>query len=136
MDLFKKKKSEGQEEKKSERQEEKSQIVEEEVKTEKQEEEIFNDVDASEILHYLKEFLRLLQKLDKQKEILEKHVHQLQQKIDEVDNLISKLEDQKRSLYGDLEKKRDQISKINETKMLLQKVTSENSTSLEMMPQN
>jgi len=89
---------------------------------EKQGVEAREDINVFEILDdlrsRLKEFSGVLPKLDEKKELLEKHVHQEQEKVAEIESLIPKLEKKKKNLQEDMKRKQEEISRIDEIKLI------------------
>ncbi len=136
MNLFKKKKTEVVEEsKKPEKEEimlEKNPTIEKENILD--EEEPTKDIDPSEILNYLKQFSRLLPKLEEKREYSKKRIHQIEDKISEVEDLIQKLEEKKDNLHDEIRHVEEEAAKIDEIRSILQGIMGEKEAALTAVP--
>ena len=88
------------------------------------------ELDPSQVLNHLKDFSKILPRLDYKREHSEKRIHQTEQKISEVEDLIMKLEEKKANMKNEIEQTQRDISKIDEIRHILQRVAGEKADSL------
>ena len=89
---------------------------------ENEEANVDKEINTSEILGFLRELPKLLPKLDEKKEILDKDIHRLKDKIAETENLILKLDEKKKLLHQDVERLQEEVLKIDTVNDILKKI--------------
>ena len=80
------------------------------------------EINTSEILGFLRELPKLLPKLDEKKELLDKDINKLKDKIAETENLILKLDEKKNVLHRDVERLQEEVLKIDTVNDILKKI--------------
>ncbi len=83
------------------------------------------DANPYQILDYIKAITKSLPNLRSEKERLEKHAYELQEKFRQVDALILELEEKKTDLLTDTERTKKEIFRIDEILKILQTISRE-----------
>ena len=83
------------------------------------------DANLNQILDYINSITKSLPNLRSEKERLEKHVYELQEKFRQIDELILELEEKKTDLLADTEQTMREMSRIDEILKILQTISPE-----------